>query len=160
MESEKTIAYQRKIEALYANEAAANFKREYFPADPFDDGILVNAAYLDIKDLTAIYRASKALEIKGHQPFVNCLILPRVAANLTPMVRVNPLFVDACRQRKIEVCELLDQFFYGTCKTFKAKRQEIVDMGDNQLLEFVRQVEESLGLTPREMKVMEVIDEN
>lgn len=154
METDKTLAYQRKVEALYANEAAANFKREYFPADPFDDGVLVDAAYLDIKDLTAIYRAVKALEREGHQPFVNCLILSRDNAHLAPMVRVNPLFIDACRQRKIEVCELLQGFFYGTCRSFADKRQQIVDMGDAQLLEYLTQVEEALNLTPEQMEVI------
>lgn len=146
--------YQRKMDAEYF---AANFKRIFFPADPFETGTLVDAANLDIPELVAIYRAIKNLEAGGHQPFVNTLILPRSHANLTPMVRVNPLFVDRRRQQKIEVCELLHEFFYGDCRTFKDKRQEIVDMGDAQLLEFVRQMEESLGLSERKMKVMEVI---
>lgn len=154
METEKTIAYQRKVEALYANEAAANFKREHFPADPFDEGILIDAAYLDVKDLTAIYRAAKALGIKGHQPFVNHLILPRVEANLTPLVRLNPLFVDACRQRKIEVCELLQEFYFGTRKTYGEKRREIIEMGDAQLLEYLRQTEEVLEITAADMEVI------
>lgn len=155
---DKTIAYQRKVEALYANEALANFKRVFFPADPSKDGVLVDAANLDIPDLVAIYRASKNLEAGGHR--VNTLIVSRGAANLTPLVRVNPLFVDRRRQQKIQVCELLQEFFYGDCQTFAQKHQQIMGMGDAQLEEFVRQVEESLGLTPREMKVMEVVDEN
>lgn len=149
--------YQRKMDAEYF---AANFKKVFWPADPFESGILIDAANLDVSELVAIYRASKSLEAGGHQAFVNSLILHRDHANLTPMVRVNPLFVDRRRQQKIEVCELLHNFFYSDCESFKAKRQEIIDMGDAQLLEFVRQVEEVLGLTSREMKVMEVIDEN
>ncbi len=148
--------YQRKMDAEYF---AANFKKVFWPADPFETGTLVDAANLDVSELAAIYRATKNLETGGHQAFVNSLILSRSNANLTPMVRVNPLFVDCRRQQKIEVCELLHNFFHGDCESFKTKRQEIVDMGDAQLLEFVRQVEESLGLSEREMKVMEVIDE-
>ncbi|MEG4273817.1 MULTISPECIES: hypothetical protein [unclassified Microcoleus] len=154
---DNTIAYQRKMDGEYF---AANFKRVFFPADPFETGVLVDAANLDVSDLVAIYRATKNLEAGGHQAFVNTLILSRDNAHLTPMVRVNPLFVDRRRQQKVEVCELLQDFFYGDCQTFKTKRQEIIDMGDAQLLEFVQQVEEVLGLTPREMKVMEVIDED
>lgn len=154
MEDDKTIAYQRKVEALYANEAAANFKREFFPADPFDDGILVDAAYLDVKDLATIYRASKALEDNGHQPFINSLILYRDGAKLPPIVRVNPLFVDACRQRKIEVCELLQEFSCGTDKTFAEKRQQIIEMDDPQLLEYLRQAEEALELTAADIEVI------
>ncbi len=155
---DKTISYQRKVEALYADEAAANFKREFFPADPSKDGVWVDAANLDIPELVAIYRASKNLEAGGH--LRKSLIVPRDAANLTPLVRVNPVFVDRRRQQKNEMCKLLHEFFYGDCKTFAAKHQEIMGMGDSQLEEFVRQVEESLGLTPRVMKVMEVIDES
>lgn len=161
MESEdKTIAYQRKVEALYANEAAANFRREHFPADPFEDGVLVDASYLAINDLATIYRASKTLNDDGHQPFVNHLIFDRDGAKLPPMVRVNPLFMDACRQRKTKACELLHEFFYGTNKTFAEKRAQIIEMDDPQLLEYLRQVEEVLNLTPREMTVIEVIDES
>lgn len=149
--------YRRKMDAEYF---AANFKRVFFPADPFEDGVVFDASNLDICDLVPIYRATKSLEAGGHQPLVNTLILSRDNANLAPLVRVNPLFVDRRRQQKIEICELLHEFFYGDSQSFKAKRQEIIDMGDAQLLEFVRQVEEALGLTPREMKVMEVIDES
>lgn len=154
MEDNKTIAYQRKVEALYANEAAANFRREHFPADPFEDGVLVDASYLAINDLVAIYRASKALDDGGHQPFVNHLVLPRNGVRLPPMVRVNPLFMDACRQRKTKACELLHEFFYGTDKTFAEKRAQVIEMDDPQLLEYLRQVEEALELTPAEIEVI------
>jgi hypothetical protein len=153
MESEdKAITYQRKVEALYAIED--NFKRKFFPADPSKDGVLVDAANLDVPDLVTIFRAFKSLETEGHR--VNTLIVPRDAASLTPLVRVNPLFVDQRRQQKIEICQLLQEFFYGDCVSFAAKWQEIVDMGDEQLLEFLRQAEEALGLSERELKVMEV----
>lgn len=147
------IAYQRKVEALYAIED--NFKREFFPADPSKDGVLVDAANLDIPDLVTIFRASKSLETEGHR--VNTLIVRRDSASLTPLVRVNPLFVDRRRQQKIEVCELLQKFFYGDCGSFSAKWQEILDMGDAQLLELLRQAEEALGLSERELEVMEII---
>jgi hypothetical protein len=122
---------------------------------------LVDAANLDVLELVAIFRAAKNLEPK-HLPAVNTLILPRGAANLTPLVRVNPQFVDRRRQQKIKVCELLQEFFYGDCASFAAKWQEIVDMGDAQLLKFLQQAEEALGLPEREreLKVMEVINED
>lgn len=147
-----------KIQQEPSGDAAAEFKREFWPADPFETGVFVDAANLGIPELVAIFRATKNLEAGGHQPFVNALILPRSKSNLTPMVRVNPLFVDACRQRKIEVCELLQEFFYGDCQTFEAKWQEIFDTDDAQLYEYLRQVEESLGLSDRELKVMEVTE--
>jgi hypothetical protein len=149
---DKTIAYQREVEALYAN--AVHFKRVFFPADPSKEGVLVDAANLDVLELVAIFRAAKNLEPK-HLPAVNNLILPRSAANLTPLVRVNPQFVDCRRQQKIKVCELLHEFFYGDCASFAAKWQEIVDMGDAQLLKFLQQVEEALGFPERELKIME-----
>lgn len=154
METDKTIAYQRKVEALYANEAVANFRREHFPADPFEDGVLVDASYLTINDLATIYRASKTLDDDGHQPFVNNVVLYIDGVKLPPMVRVNPLFIDACRQRKTKVCELLHEFFYGTDKTFSEKRAQIIEMDDPQLLEYLRQVEEALELTAAEIEVI------
>lgn len=153
LETDKTLTYQRKIEALYANEAAANFKREHFPADPFDDGVLVDAAYLNIPDLVAIYKAAKTLERQGNAAFVNTLILSR-GEGKTEMVRVNPLWVDASRQRKLEICKLLDTFYWGTSSTFAEKGQEIIEMGDAQLLEYLQQVGESLDLTARELEVI------
>lgn len=144
----------------YSVDATVEFKRENWPADPFEEGVLVDAAYLDIPDLVAIFRASKNLEAAVHQTTANTLILSRASANLTPLVRVNPLFVNRLRQQKVEVTELLQKFYCGDYQSFEAKRQEIIGMGDAQLLKFVRQVEELLGLTERELKAMEVIDEN
>jgi len=152
----KTIASQHEVEALYANEAVAHFKRVFFPADPSEEGVLVDAANLNVLELVAIFRAAKNLEPGKHLPSVNTLIVSRSAANLTPLVRVNPQFVDHRRQQKIKVCELLQEFFYGDCASFAAKWQEIVDMGDVQLLAFLSQAEEALGLSERELKVMEV----
>lgn len=143
------------ITHLQEESMESDFKRVFFPADPFEDGTLVDAANLDISELVAIFRAAKNLESK-QLPSVNPLIVSRNGANLTPLVRVNPLFVDRRRQQKIEVCELLHEFFYGDCGSFAAKWQEIVDMGDPQLLEFLQQAKEALGLSERELEVMEV----
>ncbi|MEG5173238.1 hypothetical protein [Microcoleus sp. B3-D7] len=100
-----------------------------------------DATNLHIPDLVAILRVSKSLEAGGRQPLVNTLIVSGNADDLTPPVRVN---------------ELIHEFFYGNCKSFAAKWQEIVNMGDAELLEFLRQAEEALGLSERELKVMEV----
>ena len=151
---DRTIAYQRKIEALYAEEAAGNFKREYFPADPFDNGVLVDAAWLNVADLAAIYKAAKVLEKQGNEAFVNCLILSREHTHLPPLVRVNPLFVDATMQRKLEICQLLHAFYWEPSGKFAEKRAEILEMNDPQLLEYVNQVEEALGLTAAQMEVI------
>lgn len=116
---DKAIAYQRKIEALYANEAANKFLEEFSPADPFDKGILINAADLEISELVKIYQAAKRLESGGHQPFTNNLILSR-GVEKTPLVRVNPKCADSCRfvdranrPKRIEICNLLHEFFFS-----------------------------------------------
>lgn len=146
---------------FYPVDAVAEFKREYWPADPFD-GCLVDANYLDVAELTNIYKAAAALKAQNKQVFAENSIQhwksPQFSHQL--VVRVNHLYIDAKRQRTLEIGELLHEFYFGTCESFTAKRQEILDMGDVQLLEFVQQVEESLGLTERELKVMEAIDEN
>ncbi|MCC3506246.1 MULTISPECIES: hypothetical protein [unclassified Microcoleus] len=98
---DKTLAYQRRIEALYANEATANFKKEFWPADPFD-GILVDATYLDVQDLVAIHKAAKTLKDQGNEAFVNSLILCKQSpqGEWGAIVRVSPLWIDAHRSRR------------------------------------------------------------
>lgn len=150
--------YQRKMDAEYF---AANFKKEHWPADPFETGVLTDATYLDIPDLVAIHKAAKALEAEGNEVFASELVVQKNGSNnydWRTEVRVNPLYLDRKRQQTAEICELLQAFYWGTCEGFKVKRQEIVDMGDDQLLEFVRQVDEALGLTFQKAKVMEIIE--
>lgn len=150
--------YQRTMQQQY--DATAQFKRDNWPAD--FDGILVDATYLDIPDLVAIHKAAKALEAQGNEAFASELVVQKNGVkgsyDWSTSVRVNPLYLDRKRQQTAEICELLQAFYWGTCKGFKAKRQEIVDMGDAQLQEFVRQVDEALGLTFEEAKVMEIIE--
>lgn len=141
---DKTIAY----------EAAANFKREHFPADPFETGVLIDAMRLDIPDLVAIHKAAKALERQGNKALAEGLIV-RYAKPMDIRVRVNPLFLAATKQRKIEIWELLYCFFYEPTRAFAEKRQKILEMNNPQLLEMLRQVEESLELTAAELEVME-----
>jgi hypothetical protein len=156
MENDKAIAYQRKIEALYANEAEAKFKKEHWPADPFDTGIMLDASYLDVADLAAIYKAGKILRDEGNDFLSHGLIRFKRSQDekWEPAVKVNPLYLDARRQRTIEISELLYNFYWGKCCAFAQKRQEILNMGDIQLVEMVRQIEEALGLTAAELEVI------
>lgn len=156
--TEHTDNYQRKMDAEYF---AANFKREHWPADPFDTGILTDASYLDVADLVAIFKAGKTLRAEGNEAFYHGLIFFERSQEdrWKALVKVNPLYLDAKRQRMLEISELLSNFYFGDCAEFAEKWNEIFGMGDSQLVEMLRQVEEALGLTPREMKVMEVIDE-
>lgn len=140
----------RMLREFYSVEAVAQFKKDFWPADPFD-GCLADSHYLDVPDLVTLYRAAAALKSQGNEVFAKDLI--QHWKNDQLVVKINHLYLDAKRQRILEVDQLLQQFFYGDCESFKTKRQEIMDMGDAQLVEFVRQVEESLELTPREMKV-------
>lgn len=149
---------------FYSVDAATEFKRQYWPADPFD-GVFVGADYLDIPDLVAIHKAAQALKSQGNEVLAGDLLFWKQGQGGTEydweaMVCVNRLWLDAKRQRNQEICNLLYEFFWGNCGSFTEKRQEILEMGDAQLTEDVRQVEESLGLTERELKVMEVIDED
>lgn len=145
----------RMRQEFYSVDAAAEFKREFWPADPFD-GCLVDANYLDVADLANIYKAAAALKAQDNQVFAKDSIQhwksPQFRHQL--VVRVNHLYLDAKRQRTLEIGELLHEFYFGTCESFTAKRQEIFDMGDAQLIEDVRQVEENLDLSDRELEVM------
>lgn len=154
-----TENYQRKMDAEYF---AANFKKKYWPADPFETGIFTDASYLDVADLAAIFKAGKALREEGNEAFYHGFINFKQSQDerWEAVVKVNPLYLDARRQRMLEISELLSDFYFGKCDDFAQKWNEILDMNDPQLVEMLRQVEEVLGLTPREMKVMEVIDED
>lgn len=146
----------------YSVDAAAEFKRENWPADPFREGIFVDAAYLDVADLAKLYKARKVLIDAGHDDLAKDLIKYRCSQERTwsPIVKVNPLYVDAHRQRVCEIGDLLNAFYFEDCAVFAKLYQSIQAMGDPQLDEMLRQVEESLGLSEREMKVMEVMESN
>ena len=150
----------RMRQEFYPMDAAANFKREHFPADPFDDGVLVDASYLDVADLAAIFKAGKTLREEGYEAFYHGLINFKQSQDekWEAVVKVNPLYLDAKRQRMLEITELFSDFYFGNCEDFVQKWNEILGMNDPQLVEMLRQVEEVLGLTPREMKVMEITE--
>lgn len=155
-ETERRLNYQRKMQALHHADSVTIFKQQYFPADPFDAGVLVNAADLDSAELATVFQAVKALENEGNAAFANSLILYR-HGNLTTMIRVNPLWVDARRQRSVQICELLHCFYWET-NIFEERLREIVEAGDPQLLEYVQQIEEALNvswLIPIPMPVVE-----
>lgn len=143
-------------------DAAAEFKREHWPADPFETGIFVDAAYLDVTDLAKLYKARKVLLDAGHDNFAKDLIKYRCSQERTwsPIVKVNPVYVDTRRQRVCEISDLLNAFYFEDCAIFAKLYQSIQSMSDPQLDEMLRQVEEALRLTPREMKIMEVIYED
>lgn len=146
----------------YPVDAMAEFKVENWPADPFDTGIFVDAVYLDVADLAKLYKARKVLIDAGHDNFAKDLIKYRCSQERTwsPIVKINPLYVDARRQRTCEIGDLLNAFYFEDCAIFAKLYQNIQAMGDPQLDEMLRQVEETLGLSERELKVMEVIESN
>jgi hypothetical protein len=146
LQSEHAQTHQRKMQAFYAEDAAAKFKQEFWPADPFSE-VLVNAADLDIKDLVQVYKAAGLLHNQGNEVFLNSLIVHRGHLNLPPMVRVNPLWIDARRQRRLQICNLLYSWYWEISEAFQKKLQEIVEADDPQLIEYVRQVEEALNVS-------------
>lgn len=156
MANQHTENYQRQMQAQY--DAAANFKADYWPADPFN-GVFVDASYLDAADLVTLHKAAKALETQGNQVFAQDLVVQKNGVKGSydwfTSVRVNPLWLDRRRQQVAEICELLNSFYWGTNSNFLAKRQEILETEDDQLIEMLRQVEENLDLSDRELEVME-----
>jgi hypothetical protein len=144
---DRVLEYERKMQALYAEDAAAKFKQEFWPADPFETGVVVNSSDLSIEELVQIYKAVEFLHSQGNEAFLNSLILHRGHLNLPPMVRINPLWVDARRQRTVQVSNLLHSWHWETSQSFEKELQEIVGAGDPQLIEYVRQVEEALNVS-------------
>lgn len=139
------ILYQQKMQALYNNTAATIFKEQYFPADPFE-GELIDAAFLEISELTNIFKAAKALEDEGNGAFVENLIISR-GLYRTPEVRVNSLWSDGLRIRKAKICRYLEQacFGFSSAEEVVFYEQEIADMNDPQLSEYLRQAQEALS---------------
>jgi len=144
-EPDRAQTYQRKMQALYAEDAAAKFKQEFWPADPFETGVLVNSSDLSIEELVTIYKAAEVLHSQGNEAFLNCLILNRDHLSFPPMVRVNPLWVDARRQRSVQISNLLHSWYWETSQAFEATLKVILETGDPQLIEYVRQVEEEFN---------------
>jgi len=130
----------------HAEDAAAKFQEEFCPADPSETGVLVDSSDLSIEELVTIYKAAEILHSQGNEAFLNCLIVNRDHLNLPPLVRVNPLWVDVRRQRRLQICNLLYGWYWETSEAFEEKLQEIVKGGDQQLLEDVHQVEDALKL--------------
>lgn len=154
---------------FYSVDAAAEFKREFWPADPFETGILVDACYLDILDLVAIYKAAKSLERNGNEAFGNKLIIYKRNRNpnqvflsdrvdWNALVRVNPLWLEVKRQRKAEICQLLHAFYSENCQVFAEKWRQVIETQDAQLREYLQQAKESLQITEQEMEV--IVDES
>lgn len=146
----------RLRQEFYDVDAATEFKQTYWPADPFD-GVLVDANYLDMADLVTLYKAMQALKNQGNQVFASLLIAFEQSQrnDWKAIARVNPLWLDLKKQRNLEICELLQDFYFGSNEEFLEKRQEILQSEDKQLLEMLGQVEEALELTDVEMEVME-----
>ena len=139
----RAIAYQQKMQALYNNTAAAIFKQQYFPADPFD-GELIDAAFLEIAELAAVFKAAKALVDEGNAAFIENLIHFR-GPYTTPAVRVNSLWLDALRQRKATICEYVRSTCFDNLKEMLWYEQKIENMNDPQLSEYLRQAQEALA---------------
>lgn len=144
-EPDRIIAYRGRMQALYNNTAAAIFKQQYFPADPFD-GELIDAAFLEVAELVNIFKAAEALENEGNAVFVENLIHFR-GPYTTSAVRVNSLWLDALRQRKAKICEYLQKacFEFDSMEEVVFYEQEIAEMNDPQLTEYLRQAQEALA---------------
>jgi hypothetical protein len=134
------------MQALYQSDAAANFKQRYRPADPFD-GVLVGAELLEISELVNIFKGVQALEDEGNATFAYDLIVYCRGQYQIPMVRVNQLWLDALRQRKNQICKYLEKAFFGfdSLEDALSYEQEIKQMNDPQLTEYLRQALEALA---------------
>jgi hypothetical protein len=139
--------YQRKMQTFYAEDVAAKFKEQFWPADPYETGVLVDAADLAIDELVKVYAAAELLHERGDEVFLNSLILHHDHLNLPPLVQVNPLWIDARRQRRLQICNLLYSWYWEISEAFQKKLQKIVEADDPQLIEYVRQAEEALGVS-------------
>ncbi|MEZ2278068.1 MAG: hypothetical protein ACBR12_14275 [Microcoleus sp.] len=149
---EKTLEYQRKTEALYA---ADNFKKRFYPADPFDTGVLVAAELLPIDDLVAVMQAVEALDSDGNATFLNTLILHRGEKHPSGlMIRVNPLWLNCFRTRKREIYEYVECYLFEDAAAVAQQRKKIIDLGDSQLCEDLIEAEEALCIKPGDIELI------
>lgn len=90
-EPDRAIAYQRNMDAQYF---ANQFKKDYWPADPFD-GVFVDANYLDVVDLVALHKAAAAVKAQGNQVFAQDAIVYKQSQeqDWSAVVRVNPRYI-------------------------------------------------------------------
>lgn len=137
--------YERKMQAFYAEDAAAKFKQEFWPADPFDTGVLVNVADLDVLEIVAVCQGAKALQDGDYgEDFPLIRYSHNLKGGWSAEVYVNPLWVQSRQQRNLTMIELLHSYFCGDNNFFEERLQEIKDARDPQLIKYVRQAEEAL----------------
>lgn len=169
---DKMTAYQQQMQNAYrqrnlanlaklynyadAYAAAAVFKDQYKPADPFD-GVQIPAEMLDIPELVTVFLAAKALEDEGNAVFIPQLVEYRKEYQ-TPLIRVNQLWLDALKQRKYKMCDYIYKCcfgFGGSVEEVLGYEQEIAEMDDPQLSKYLRQAQEALAVEA-EVKADEV----
>lgn len=99
----------------YSLDAVAEFKKKFWPADPFETGIMLDASYLEVAELAVIYKAATVLRDEGNEFSSNDLIVFKQSLDekWEPRVKVNPLYLDAKRQRTTQINELFYLFFWG-----------------------------------------------
>lgn len=153
-ESNKTIEYQNQMNNAYRQRntfrsydrvAATIFKEQYKPADPFD-GVLIPAEFLEISELAAVFKAAVALEDKGYAEFIPELIKRRQDYP-TPLIRVDLSWLNSLRQNKYLICQYLQKccFEFDSVEAVHFFEQEIKDLNDSQLNEYLSQAQEALA---------------
>lgn len=136
------IAEYAGIQAIYNNVAADIFKQQYYPADPFH-GELIDAAFLEVDELVAVFKAAKALVDEGKAAFTKNLIHYR-GSHTTPAVRVNSLWLKALRIRKGKICAYVEASCFNNRFEVQWYKQKIEHMNEPQLLEYLHQAQEVL----------------
>lgn len=150
MENKQETSYQEQVAKLYAEASASkynfakHFKQRWYPADPFETGILVGAELLSIEDLVTVMQAARALIIEGNTAFTNSLILFR-GENSTPMVRVDPDWINRKKFRTIEICEYIRCFLFEDAANFAEQRRKILCMKNIQLQEYLVEADKALN---------------
>jgi len=148
-EPDHAQTYQHKMQAFYAEDAAAKFKQKFWPADPFETGVLVSAENLDISEMVAVCKGAKALQNGEYGELFSLIRCFRsLKGSWSAQVYVNPLWVQSRQQRSLAILELLHSYFCGgNDSSFEERLEEIVGAGDPQLIEYLRQIEEALNVS-------------
>lgn len=144
--NDKALEYQRKVAALYA---ADNFKRDFYPANPFEDGLWTSIISTPIEVMIKCLQAEKNLENDGHSMWL------AATSDYYPMplLRLNSQWIEELTARKLAIYRYASAVVSGDISAIADCRKQIVETEDLQLKQDLIEADEILQLKPADLIV-------
>ncbi|MEZ2241761.1 hypothetical protein [Microcoleus sp.] len=141
---EKTLEYQHKTEALYA---ADNFKKRFYPADPFDEGAWTSITSVGTEVIIKCIQAEKEIESQGDSFWLSTT----TDDYPMPLLRLNSQWVEELTARKVAIHRYVTAVVTGDISVIADCRKQIEDSDDLQLKQDLIEADEILNLEPADM---------